>query len=174
MARLEEEGDLDAVGCHRADPDPGGRRIPRTDTRRVPGGSRSSPRSPHGRPTEGPHVPQDALDRMDRRRPIRSLVVPADPPPVLPAGGDGDRRGDRRGGARHVPRDRALRTLHVGLEVGSRSSPSSCSAWASCWCSSTSWATPPISCNSGPPGEGCGLPRLLRHGRPSSSSRPTC
>ena len=38
-------------------------------------GLRTSPRSPHARPTEDPHVPEDALDRMDRRRPIRALVV---------------------------------------------------------------------------------------------------
>ena len=119
VARLEEEGELDASGATELiqilevggflEPVPVG----------SPGRSRSSPRSPDDRPTEGPHVPQDALDRMDRRRPIRPLVVPADPSPVLPARGDGDRRGDRRGGARDVPRDRALRTLHVGLEVGS-------------------------------------------------------
>ena len=107
------------LGCHRADPDPGGRRVPRADPGRVPGGSRSSPRPSHGRPTEDPHVHEDALHRMDRRRSIRSLVVSADTAPVLPARRDGDRRGDRRGGARHVPRDRALRTLRVGLEVGS-------------------------------------------------------
>ena len=120
------------LGCHRADPDPGGRRVPRAGPGRVPGGSRSSPRPSHGRATEGPHVHEDALHRMDRRRPIRSLVVSADTAPVLPARGDGDRRGDRRRGARHVPRDRAVRTLRVGLEVGSGRVPASCSASASC------------------------------------------
>ena len=76
VERLEDDGELDAAGATELVQllEAGGFLEP------VPVGFEQGlaegTRPANARSTEGPHVHEDAVDRMDGRRPIRSLVVP--------------------------------------------------------------------------------------------------